>query len=145
MRNLRETSIKPLWVEDYYDGPLSGFCEYRGRPYYYVVQDDDWKCFMHPLKDETWNVYMERNEDFCMYVGDHWNDTFKGKGGAKPESEWHKFYDKWNKVELPKADELTPAYRFFMHGGSSRRRKMIRRGWRMERLMEARCRSSTGT
>jgi hypothetical protein len=133
MRNLRRTSIKPLWVEGYYDGPLSGFCEYRGKPYYYVTQDDDWKCFMYPLKEETWKSYLERNKDFRLYVGDHWNDTFKSKGGAKPQSEWHNFYDKWDKVKLPKADELGPIYQFYMYGHSG---KMIHREDRLFRLRE---------
>ena len=31
--------IEFLWYDDYYDGPLSGLCEYNGAKYYYFWVD----------------------------------------------------------------------------------------------------------
>jgi len=145
MRNLRERSIKPLWVDDYYDGPLSGFCEYRGKRYYYVAQDEDWTYFLHPLMEETWKSHLSRHEDFGKYVGNHW-DCNEEPRRLLPEEEWHKYYDKYKDVKLPAADELPPAYCYTMGDEHGRReRKRIRRGWRMERLKEARASSRSQT
>jgi hypothetical protein len=135
MIKIRESSVKPLWVEDYYDGPLTGFCEYRGIPYYYVAQEN-WIYFLYPLKEETWKAHLSVHMDFCEFVGDHWNDGFKSKGsGVKPESEHHKFYDKYKNLVIPKADELPPRFWFVMGGEKGQRRlKFLKREWRIERL-----------
>ena len=142
MRRVRESSITPLWVEDYYDGPLTGFCEYGGKPYYYVVQDDDW-VFMHPLKDETWTAHWRKHQDFREHVGAHWDGIGFGRPRhgpphkAKPQDGWDKFYGKYKDMPLPEPGESPPSHRFCIGDEKGRRsRKLYERKSRMERLKE---------
>lgn len=153
MRSIQRKSVRILWVEGYYDGPLDGFCSYRDGIFYFAAQDEDWTCFMHPLKEETWFAHLAKEMDFENRVGTHWvdwgEDGFScGTENMKPQSEWHKFYDKYANSKLPSPDELPPLYWFWMYGPPTKRAKFLRRKERLAVLRDAkapRCRSSTGT
>jgi hypothetical protein len=77
----------PLWYDDWYDGPLSGVCEYKGDRFYYTFTDvNDKRHRIYSvvvLPEEILAEMIRRHEDvYRVICGDHMD--FKkdcGKGG----------------------------------------------------------------
>jgi len=147
MRSIRHKSVKTIWIATYYDWARTGFCEYRGRPYFFMETENEFTYEMHPLKKETWAAYLADHQRFRNNVGEHWDAPNYDLSTLKPQGEWTKYYDE--KEELPKGDELPAVFRFYDGTDRNRRRiKYRRRRWRLERLRDrkiARFQSSTGT
>lgn len=59
--------VKDLWHIDWYDGPLSGICEYQGKPYFYWISGDNELEYEHNGKkyfQPSFYLYKISNEDF---------------------------------------------------------------------------------
>jgi hypothetical protein len=121
MRRVLKKSLNPLWETNRWDGPLSGFCLYRGLPHYFKAHADYdlRKATLHPLSEESFAYHKAQHEEFREHVGEHcdYEKGFNRKQvSCKPESTWHLFYDKYDEEKLqtdyPKPDE-SPAIRYF--------------------------------
>lgn len=75
--------VKVLWVNDYYDGPISGMADYRGTRHLFEMIDrsllggkeehrDYWLIALNQnqLQEETY-----WHELFCQHVGTHFDYT----------------------------------------------------------------------
>lgn len=93
------TGIRLLWHSDYYDGPLSGMCQWQGEQYWFEMADeeDDFSVrYYHLIKltppqrewQECWH------QQFQKYVGtvsDY--DVPKVRASLlQPQDQWDKFY-----------------------------------------------------
>lgn len=78
---------KILWYHDYYNGPLSGVAVVAGEKCWYTCVDDDdprgRRYTLHTLSPEEIETLTEHHTRFVEHV-------------ARPQTEWHKFYD-WAK------------------------------------------------
>jgi hypothetical protein len=109
-----------LWVDGYWDGPLSGMCEVDGERLYFHMQDeaDDkrrTRTFnVYRLTDEQMADHDHRHAEFIKHVGTYWDyrpEVPKLPTGYHPQSEHHKFYDVFKDVEDPVlADEQIVAW-----------------------------------
>lgn len=105
----QQEEIIPLWHLDYYDGPLSGVVECKGRHFYvrHVYYDDRKWWVAWELTPDEWARELARHEAFEKYVGTHTSYKQNAEGewnrehAVKPEAEWRKFYDD---KEMPKVD-----------------------------------------
>jgi hypothetical protein len=113
-----------LWIESYYDGPLSGVARLDGKPVWFELQalsrdcddptcgtvddpDDEEAYDIFALGDEAWALLCERHEDFRTWVGEHW-DCQEGErdiSRSKPQELWHLYYDKWGKDGIPRVEK----------------------------------------
>lgn len=137
MRKVKQRSVKMLWIDEYYDGPLKGFCEYKRKKYYFKI-NGSWSYVLHPLLPATWEAHLAKHYDFVEHVGSH-HDSVDGKhrnydGKLQPEAEWHKFYDKYKTLTIPDADELPAVFSYDI--GDSSTWKYDRRKCRLEILRE---------
>lgn len=104
----RDGAVEVLWVNGYYDGPLSGIASVDGRRVLFEVADRTtavhgdgerrfWLVELSPgqlREEETWH------DLFCEHVGTHWDFTDRPRV-ARPESEFHKYYDPASRREPP--------------------------------------------
>lgn len=91
-------SIKLLYANDWWDGPLSGMCQYNNESLYfnYIGDVDDLYLYIaYRLTPDEFQSEAERHDDFVRYVGDHYCFTTDGSNNKRPQSEWHRFYDKY--------------------------------------------------
>jgi hypothetical protein len=100
-------NYKWLYVNDWYDGPISGMIETTpGHQLYAKLKeelDEGERIYSLTKLDNESAVYeAQKHADFVKYVGDHWSFVPGGeRGTVKPASEHRKFYDKypWNDRE----------------------------------------------
>jgi hypothetical protein len=99
---LPAAAVRVLWVDDFYDGPLSGIAEWEGRRFRFEMTDrsvlgqDDgprryWLIALSPeqLKEE------ERWQDlFCTHVWTGFDYSGRPENRA-PASEHSKFYESY--------------------------------------------------
>ncbi len=96
-------AIRWLWANNWYDGILSGVCEYQDKRYYgqcFGEDDERNRRFaLIDLPETEWKEETERHEFFVEKVGDHNDFREDGEGrkgaGIKPESSWKEFYDRY--------------------------------------------------
>jgi len=101
VENISHENFNVLWIDDYYDGMLSG-----------VLEIEDQKFRVEIITDYTQNIYprifaiiyltnkeveeeIYWNELFKKYVGNHNDLTSKDNNFLLPQSEWHFFYDQY--------------------------------------------------
>jgi hypothetical protein len=81
---LRHRDVTILFPWDFYDGPLSGALEWRGRRYWFsALESDSWPPISYEVRDlteEQWELVDSLNELFKQHVT-----------GAKPT--YGLFYD----------------------------------------------------
>lgn len=91
-------NVKSLWINHYYDVPLSGLCEEAGKLAYFEI-DDPYKLelvyFIYVLS------FLERIKWklnwflFELLVGSHWTTTYNGRyrssGRDYSKQPWHFF------------------------------------------------------
>ena len=99
MRQVRRKSVTPLWETNRWDGTLSGYCLYRGRPFLYDGFDTERgrKFLMHPVSDEDFAAANERHDDFVKWVGPHcdFGPGWEMKGRFVEKGTSPLFYEKY--------------------------------------------------
>ena len=121
--------IRILWHKMFYDYPRSGICLYEGHKRYFKLINEVWE--RNPNYDEEKDNDIECEEEFLIltriygiyellddelaaledshnrfkeFVGTHTDYHENGDrtiADARPESEWHKYYDDpRNKIEI---------------------------------------------
>lgn len=103
----RADDVKILYADSWWDGPLSGMCQYNGESLYfnYIGGDDLYLYIACRLTPDQLQSEAERHNDFVKYVGDHYCFTEDGSRNIKPPSEWHQFYDKYKDDPVSYYDE----------------------------------------
>lgn len=91
-----------LWHYGYYDGPLSGICEWKNNRYWFVCVDRDSEVRrfnLVELSDGEWEEVDKMHELFRQHVGHH-ADYLDGKRVAmKPkDGDWSQYYKKYSPV-----------------------------------------------
>jgi hypothetical protein len=98
---LERASVRMLWINDYYDGALSGAAEFDGRLCWFSYVDDDdlgRRYLLHELSERQRAEERRWHALFVEHVGDHWTSTALGSSGVvKPVETHSKFYDEYNK------------------------------------------------
>lgn len=99
---LRENEYMFLWIDGFWDGPMSGMLLYKGREHWFEMfreNDDDisldkWyrRYAIVVLTPEQLSKEHEVHRDFQRYVGTHWE--VGNPGNVRPTEEHHLFYDK---------------------------------------------------
>lgn len=88
-----------LWVKDFYDWPISGVANFEGKRIFFkcTEEDDNGERIFGIYDIPDWTEMDQKHVDFCKYVGEHWNyvDGKRGTHILRPQSEHHKFYDKY--------------------------------------------------
>lgn len=104
--------IIPLWHSGYYDGPLSGFCMYKGEPHFFDMKREYlgkrlWKSvyrtfWIYKLTPEQWEFEKYWHNEFRLHVGTHtdyeWNETekkyqrFAGRLSSFSSNYWREMY-----------------------------------------------------
>jgi hypothetical protein len=55
----RAVTVTVQYVNDYYDGPLTGVCSWKGERYYFTLHSDEgemWVYLLHPMTTEEWFI-----------------------------------------------------------------------------------------
>ncbi len=110
-----------IYVIGHYDIHLTGFLQYNGEKLYFKCiggscpeLDDNDEIIEEPLiyalyklPDNIMKIFEEKNEDFCKYVGTHWQfkDGNRSHNGTVKPSGHEKFYDKYKDVKDPEINE----------------------------------------
>ncbi len=71
--------VVPLWIDDFYDGPISGFCLVADEKYYFFADPDkswgtfdEWRYFLYPVTDEEFETAEFNHKLFEQHVGTQW-------------------------------------------------------------------------
>lgn len=115
---IERTDIRYDWHSNYYDGPLSGACEYAGERFWFhcfeedgpdpsgeVDEDGDrivrqYRRFkLVRLTLEEWADEDSRHRLFRECVGDHTDydpvTQRRAVGALRPQQSWHVYYDRY--------------------------------------------------
>ncbi len=94
VKQIPKGQLNVLWVNDYYDGMLSGILEHQGQKFKFEIITD-YTQNIYPrtyaiiqLTDEEYNDESYWHELFKRLVADYKNSIYK------PESEHHLYFDK---------------------------------------------------
>jgi hypothetical protein len=94
--------VEPVWITDYWDGPLQGLARYEGRLHWFEVESfniDDPSAMrtyvLYPLSDQEIAAEEALHDLFRKHVGTHTDWELRGKPEAvvHPRSEWAGFYE----------------------------------------------------
>ena len=101
----RVENVELLWAADYWDGPMAGLARHDGSDYWYEAEAFDWdtppserRYLLYPMTDEELAAEHEAQRAFRKHVGTHTSyrdNRVVGRGKVRPESEWQKFYEKY--------------------------------------------------
>lgn len=91
---------------DWYDGPLSGVATYRGKDYWFEAEG---------RKDETYSATMDGRR-FLLYPitpaeladEEYWDRQYDEHVQDKPESEKWRFYEPYEKRQVPDYSSREP-------------------------------------
>jgi hypothetical protein len=93
--------LRLLWIDDYYDGALSGAVLVAGKLCWFALCGevaDHRRYVVHALSDAEAADEAYWHDLFVEHVGDHWTSEEEGsRGTVKPVSEHAKFYDEYAK------------------------------------------------
>jgi hypothetical protein len=117
VKQVPKSSVCLLWHHGYWDGPLSGACQFNGERLWFSCYDEGLrhrKFVLLRLSDEQWKDIDFAHGLFQDYVGTHTDYDENGKReiqrGLKPrvESNYAKFYDwaKENPREEPHGEQV---------------------------------------
>lgn len=99
------SELTPEWHENWWDGPLSGVATWNGRRVYFrcLSEDDDGdrRYAIYEPPAEWWKLKDADHALFQQHVGTHWDGD--RTGAVRPESEWRKYYDHQQKLEVDEA------------------------------------------
>lgn len=127
----RWSDYKLIWVDHWYDWELDGVCEKDGKRYYFSCanqrivpnpnpdpEDEDDKEMLARIFEiydppaEAWEKIDECHNDFCKWVGTHFNiNTNEGRrarGKYEPTGNEELFYTKWPRDGKP--ERTNPAW-----------------------------------
>jgi hypothetical protein len=106
--------VRFLWHLAYWDGPLSGICQYRDRPHYFCTADQEEATidqrprpyFLVELRVDQVEELRRQHEVFRRYVGTHTDyltDGSPSSGIVRRRNLWSRFYDQsktWAAIDL---------------------------------------------
>jgi hypothetical protein len=112
---IQRSDVTYLYHIDYYDGPMSGACLWRGQRYRFECVNEEFRPTGQPDEDgdecvesvrtfnlveltpEEWALEDERRALFRECVGTHCEydpvTQRRTVGALKPRSDWHRFYE----------------------------------------------------
>jgi hypothetical protein len=103
-----DEAVQILWVDDWYDGPMSGACLWNGQHLWFNIhkvreRDDAYVYGLYDLPAERWAIINHRHADFCIHIGEHYDyvDGKRNRCGPKPQRGWDHFSRKWKRFKLP--------------------------------------------
>jgi hypothetical protein len=106
-----EIKVKLLWHIDYYDGPLSGICEYQERKCWFEISEhadirtSSWLYEVRELTPAEILFEEEKQRRFAESVSnDNCYTTLASTRVVHPQSSWGKFYEWYDK--LPNKGEM---------------------------------------
>lgn len=94
--------VTPVWITDYWDGPLQGLATYEERLHWFEVESFDpddpptvRTYALYPLSDDEVAAEEALHRLFRKHVGTHTDWHLRGTPDAvvHPESKWASFYD----------------------------------------------------
>lgn len=85
------SKIKMLWVDDYYDGPLSGVMEYESKNYYFKLFDEHCALILTTEDNDDaipdcvrwYHIYPLSDIEFAYEK--KWNDMFENAKAETPD------------------------------------------------------------
>jgi len=100
-------ALQPLWISDYYDGPLSGAVLRNGQFCWYILADEEREPYVDGWYRRYWLVALTPVQEdeqrrwhdlFRQHVGTHWDHS----SGAEtrcvlPKENHHLFYEPYAK------------------------------------------------
>lgn len=95
-------TVEPVWVTDFWDGPLNGLALYEGRCHWFEVESFDpdhppeiRKYILYPLTDDEIVAEEALHDLFRKHVGTHTDWDVRGTPDAvvRPQTEHAAFYD----------------------------------------------------
>ena len=94
-------SVRLVYHNNYWDGPISGVVKFDGKRYYFDQCDEEEngkrRYVMYELSDEQWKEEDYWHDLFRTHVGTHTEYDENGKrgiGATKEREEWEKYYSK---------------------------------------------------
>jgi len=99
--------LQPLWISEYYDGPLSGAVEHNGQFRWYVMAEEEQEPYAEGWYRRYWLLALSAVQEdeerrwhglFRQHVGTHW-DSPSGteRGRVLPQENHYLFYEPYAK------------------------------------------------
>lgn len=94
--------VTPVWLTDYWDGPLEGLATYEGRLHWFKVESFDADdppsvrtYVLYPLSEDEAADEEALHQLFQEHVGTHTDWQLRGTRDARvhQDSNWASFYD----------------------------------------------------
>jgi hypothetical protein len=116
---LKAESVKLSWYEDFWDGPLCGVCEWKGKKYWFSNLDPHLRAYqysMREISDDEWKVREQIHSLYQQHVGTH-RDYFYDENGQeikivgpmKPKEEWSKYFN-FERPPIPESKNPVSAW-----------------------------------
>lgn len=100
VNKLDPQELRLLWMDDYYDGPLSGAVLFAGKLRWFAFcaeVDQHRRYAVYDLSEAEVADEQHWHDLFVEHVGDHWTCKDGATGTVKPVSEHAKFYEAYAK------------------------------------------------
>jgi len=114
---INESDFGVLWMDDYYDGMLTGMLQYQGKKYRFEIisdYEDNPRYFaVIELTPEQIAVESYWNNLFKEYVGNHNNFDSNETREIKPQEMHHFFYDRY-KIKTEPDYNMNPVHAWFI-------------------------------
>ena len=101
------TELEPLWVCEYYDGPLSGAVLYDGKFRWYVLAEEEAEPYTEGWYRRYWLIELTNAQEaeerrwhdlFRQHVGTHWDHREGLEPGRVRSTETHHlFYEPYSR------------------------------------------------
>ncbi|MBP7557424.1 MAG: hypothetical protein KA821_14205 [Chitinophagaceae bacterium] len=114
---IHESDFGVLWINDYYDGMLTGMLEFQSKKYWFEIignYEDNPRYFaVLELTPEQIAVESYWNNLFKEYVGNHNNYDSNETHKIKPQKMHHLFYDRY-KIRTEPDYNPNPVHTWFL-------------------------------
>lgn len=100
---LSRGEVQPLWVHDFYDGPLSGMARFQGDLAWYVLAEEEQEPYSEGWYRRYWLIRLSPEQATEEMK---WHDLFRthvstygdaeipeDERGVRPQSEWSQYYE----------------------------------------------------
>lgn len=102
--------VRLQYCNGYYDGPISGVAEWKGKRYYFhMIEEADYcedeetppwyrRYALYELTKQEWAEEDERQASFETHVGTHTryrDDGTRNHSGVRPQEGWANHYDRY--------------------------------------------------
>jgi hypothetical protein len=99
--------LEPLWISDYYDGPLAGVALHSARFCSYLLAEEEPEPWREGWYRRYWLIQLTPDQEdeerqwhdlFRAHVGTHWDHPVGTEPGrVKPREHHHLFYEPYSK------------------------------------------------